>query len=339
MACSSIETIAWRDQISGRIAVEAQHVAEGHGVPLDIHSPLVEDVRSIGNTYGKAGDFTGRMPVHRTATLGPKAEINQVIIRNTQAAKDSFENPSTSSLPMPRSQSVTTPRNIPDLMARRNDRIHLEQVLADIWTRYALPYPGLGSRRAEYNFRASANSVIRKLSIASIASNISKRSMSYASISQSSIHEAKPPPKRPKPMSRSTAPCGSAMSQGRKPLVDFHNAPLAFLPEDFELKDPTKKPSKFGGGLRALTMTMDRPRSPFFAAAENKVPEVKRAKSVRHETTNDMPHLRSVIPSAPRAPPRQREDRKQSAPPKKDKDAVPTVAKRAKAKLLKTFLG
>lgn len=72
---------------------------------------------------------------------------------------------------------------IPVLATSRGERVRLETMLSDVWTRDALPFPGMFSRpRNEHPIRASASSMMRKLSVVSIASNFSKRSASLASI-------------------------------------------------------------------------------------------------------------------------------------------------------------
>lgn len=267
-ACSAAEENAWRDRLSGRITAEMQHVAESQTSPIELRSPLSDEMRSTGKAYGKPSGFIRRLSIQRTATLGPTTDLNQVIIKHTQALKESSNNSSTSSLPIPRSNSVMTPSHVPTLAPLRNARIKLELALSDVWTKDVIPFPGMGSRRAEHSIRETANDLIRKLSMASIASNFSKRSMSYTSMSSSY-----PAPSKPK--SRTSQRAESSKSK-RPPLVDFHNAPEAFLPEDFELNNAKQSRKK---GLRTLTITGDRPRSPFFFS-ENKAPELKRAKSV-----------------------------------------------------------
>lgn len=216
-----------------------------------------------------------RLSIHRTATLGPHSEPNQVIIKHTEALKEQSNNSSTSSLPIPRSQSVTTPSHVPTLAPLRQERMKLEGMLADVWSKDSLPYPGMGLRRSEYSFRDAKDDLMRKLSIASIASNFSKRSISHAvvnSVQGGSSKPAKPNKNR-----------AEASRVKRAPLIDFHNAPGAFLPEDFELQDPRSRPGK-GLNLRTFTMTgYDRPRSPFFFGQENKDPELKRSKSVKQQ--------------------------------------------------------
>ena len=104
-----------------------------------------------------------------------------MIIKNTNALKDIPKSVSTTAIN--RSQSLLTTNRIPILAPSRADRIRLEALLADIWTRDVLPFPGMtGRARSEHRVRASASSMMRKLSVASIASNFTKRSGSVASL-------------------------------------------------------------------------------------------------------------------------------------------------------------
>ncbi|KAF4553491.1 Hypothetical protein D9617_7g032190 [Elsinoe fawcettii] len=274
VACSKAEADVWRGQVSGRIAVEKQHLNEGRSTTIEIRSPLTDEMRGVGKAYGRSCDFRRRASVQRAATLGPLTELNQVIIKNTQAACKETDS-QTLSLPIPRSQSVITPSHIPVLAPRRSDRIHLEAVLMDVWTKDVLPFPGLGSKRGEYSMRASAGHVIRKLSMASITSNFSKRSMSYTSISQASSIDDRSFRYRP----RGSMPDRHDKKPAEK-KIDFHSAPEAFLPEDFDLKNTTRARGRLAG-LRTLTMGMERPRTPF-VSVENQSPgtEPKRSRSI-----------------------------------------------------------
>lgn len=102
----------------------------------------------------------------------------QVIIKNTNAFKES-----TSSTAINRSQSLLTTNRIPVLAPPRADRARLEALISDVWSRDVLPFPGMtGRARSEHLVRASASSMMRKLSVASIASNFTKRSGSLASL-------------------------------------------------------------------------------------------------------------------------------------------------------------
>jgi hypothetical protein len=118
------------------------------------------------------------MSIHRAMTVGPMSGMCQVIIKNTNAFKDSV-----SSTTINRSQSLLTTNRTPILAPPRADRIRLEALLADVWTRDILPYPGMtGRARSEHLVRTSASSMMRKLSVASITSNFTKRSGSIASL-------------------------------------------------------------------------------------------------------------------------------------------------------------
>jgi hypothetical protein len=62
------------------------------------------------------------------------------------------------------------------LAPSRDQRIKLELLLSDVWSREVLPFPGMT--------RPTASSIMRKLSVASITSNFSKRSGSLASLNK-----------------------------------------------------------------------------------------------------------------------------------------------------------
>ena len=113
----------------------------------------------------------------------------QVIIKNTNAFKDIP--PSASTTAINRSQSLLTTNRIPILAPSRADRTRLEALLSDVWTRDVIPYPGMtGRARSEHLVRASASSMMRKLSVASIASNFTKRSVSIASLNRAAEEDA-----------------------------------------------------------------------------------------------------------------------------------------------------
>lgn len=272
VACSAVEADVWRQQINSRVESHAKAVAEGATNVFELHSPLVAEMRSVGKAFGKPGSFVRRMSVHRTATVGPTTDLNQVIIKNTLSAKEAIDSTSTTSLQIPRSQSVATPSHVQTLAPRRADRVRLENLLSSVWTKDLLPYPGMTPRRSD-PIRASANHVIRKFSMASITSNFSssKRSASYTSIGQGRKEDAPPPKAR-------TLGRDPRLPSGKPPLVDFHNAPEAFLPADFEIQDPAAKRNK--SAFRTLTMTMERPFSPLLGH-ENKPSGLRRAQSVK----------------------------------------------------------
>ncbi|KAF1955389.1 hypothetical protein CC80DRAFT_505719 [Byssothecium circinans] len=236
-ACSSQEEEVWKKQLRQRIVCETHDFVDGQSTMQDMFSSLSLDIRSIGPVFGHADSMVRRMSVHRAATLGSKQNMTQIIIKNTQAQK-SPEPPPPFAPPnlVIRSQSHMSAHHIPTLAPRRAERLRLEAALEDVWTKDLLPYPGFGNRRMENQIRASANSVMRKLSMASIASNFSRRSPSFSSVSNtrsedsfsSKVHK----------ISQGDLRARSAVERRPAPaVVDFHSAPAAFLPTDFELQD------------------------------------------------------------------------------------------------------
>lgn len=90
--------------------------------------------------------------------------------------------------PINRSQSLlTTNHRIPTLAPPRSERARIEALLNDVWSRDILPFPGMASRsKSEQLVRNSASSMMRKLSVASIASSFSRRPGSLTSLHKTS---------------------------------------------------------------------------------------------------------------------------------------------------------
>jgi hypothetical protein len=202
----------------------------------DMFSSLALDVKSLGPVFGHANSLVRRMSVHRAATLGSKPSMSQVIIKNTQTQKLPEAPATFSPSIVTRSQSHMSANHVPTLAPRRAERIRLETALEDVWTKDTLPFPGMSNRSVEGQIRASANSVMRKLSMASIASNFSRRSPSYSSMSNTRSEDSFS--SRVHKMSQGNLRSRSATDRRPAPaVVDFHNAPAAFLPADFEIQD------------------------------------------------------------------------------------------------------
>lgn len=292
VACSATEADVWRSYLASAIEAHTQAIADGGTpAPLELSSPLTSDMKSIGKAFGKPGSFVRRMSIHRTATVGPTTDLNQVIIKNTQAVKEVQDGVAQATLQIPRSQSVQTPSHVQTLAPRRAERHRLETVLTDVWTKELLPYPGM-VRRSD-PIRASANHVIRKFSMASITSNFSssKRTGSHTSVASSRKEELAPP--RTTKGSRRSSRSSSRLP--RPPPVNFHTAPDAFLPADFDLQDRSNKQKR--SALRTFTMTMERPFSPLLDV-DNKPSGLRRAQSVRDvgEATPAPPQSRAPVP-------------------------------------------
>ncbi|KAL9045639.1 MAG: hypothetical protein Q9214_001349 [Letrouitia sp. 1 TL-2023] len=141
-----------------------------------IYSILVLKVDSHGHVFGLPGSLTRRLSIQRAATIHSRLNSCQVIIENTTTLQED----SATWVPMSirRSKSLIAVKSIPILSPKRIDRLRMEASLAQVWTRDLLPYPGMSINRSEHTMRASASSVMRKFSKASITSSFSKRSVS-----------------------------------------------------------------------------------------------------------------------------------------------------------------
>ncbi|KAF1943575.1 hypothetical protein EJ02DRAFT_433135 [Clathrospora elynae] len=235
-ACTSHEEEVWKNQLRERIVYETHDFVEGQSTMQDMFTSLSLELKSLGPVFGHANNLVRRMSVHRAATLGAKSHTSQVIIKNTQAQKVPDTPPTFSPSMVTRSQSLLSSNHIPTLAPRRAERIRLETTLEDVWTKDILPFPGMSNRRVENQIRASANSVMRKLSMASIASNFSRRSPSFSSASNTRSEDSFG--SRVPKASQGNLQAPSAPDRQPAPaVVDFHNAPAAFLPTDFEVED------------------------------------------------------------------------------------------------------
>ncbi|KAI1082770.1 Dbl homology domain-containing protein [Whalleya microplaca] len=172
-ACSPKEEMEWRSRLTRRDSVEPHESSE----PM-FYSSISLNIKSLGTVFGKPGTVARRLSIHRATTVGPKSPLCQVIVKNTSVMKETSS--ATSGSPINRSQSLlTTNSRIPVLAPSRGDRARLEALLADVWSRNFLPFPGITTRsRSEHLVRSSASTVMRKLSVASITNSFAKRSTS-----------------------------------------------------------------------------------------------------------------------------------------------------------------
>ncbi len=188
-ACSAREEEVWKTALHERADAEALETDGRQTKPLNMYASMSLEIKAYGSVLGQPGTLARRISIQRAMTVGAKSSLAQVVIQNTHALRDG---PEPRELPPPqqqqqqsinRSQSLLSSARIPVLAPRRRERVRLEIALVDLWTRDVLPYPGMGGKRGEYNkIKASASSMMRKLSIASLASTFSKRSASYASV-------------------------------------------------------------------------------------------------------------------------------------------------------------
>lgn len=180
-SCSALEEAQWKKHLINLSAKASQSQFDGHAISPEQYSMMSLDIKSIGSILGQPGTLARRLSIQRTATVGPRTNVCQVFIKNTHALSDGVDSP-----PPPinhsvgRSQSLLSTNRTPVLAPKRVDRIRMEQDLVKVWTRDLLAYPGMAGN--PHHLRASASSMIRKLSRASLTSGFSKRSISFASV-------------------------------------------------------------------------------------------------------------------------------------------------------------
>lgn len=181
-ACSAREEEQWKSSLLTYSAREDQTRREEYALLPPLFSMLSLDIRSLGYVFGLAGTLTRRISIQRAATMSPRTNSCQVIIRNTNALKEHIDIPNPATNLISRSQSLLSTNNMVILAPKRADRYRMESALTNVWTRDLLPYPGMSPNFGEHLIRTSANSVMRKLSRASITSSFTKRAPSHTSL-------------------------------------------------------------------------------------------------------------------------------------------------------------
>ena len=172
-ATSAAEEEAWTSGLKTENAASIGESVSGQRIP----SAIGIDLKPVGLVFGQAGNLTRRLSIQRAATVGNRHSVCQVIIRGTHHAQD-LQDLRQSSIAINRSQSHLTTHRTAVLAPKRSDRAKLESSLAAVWTRDTLPAPNMTQSRGGQIIRASAGSLVRKLSLASIHAPFGRRSAS-----------------------------------------------------------------------------------------------------------------------------------------------------------------
>lgn len=188
-ACSSIEQQQWLAGIErGRSLLALEGPATQPSVPHLFTTTSLE-LKPLAPIFGQAGTLARRLSIQRAATVGPRVATCQVIIRNTHKPQDGQEMKPSLPAAINRSQSLLTTHRVTVLAPKRSERVRLEQSLANVWTRDTLPFPGMSLTRSGNIIRASAGSLVRKLSLASIHTPFAKRSTSLTLVGSRFSHD------------------------------------------------------------------------------------------------------------------------------------------------------
>ncbi|KAL8993247.1 MAG: hypothetical protein Q9169_006485 [Polycauliona sp. 2 TL-2023] len=173
-ACSRDEEEAWTKATAHHAEKCSHRSLDEVSLVQPINTFLTLHTSPLGPVFGMPGTLTRRLSIQRAATVHARTNGAQVIIRNTTAAKEDKDGLSES---LGRSKSMMTASRVPILAPKRTDRARMEASLADVWSRDQLPFPGM----KDGNIRASASSMMRKISRASFSSTFSKMSNSTTS--------------------------------------------------------------------------------------------------------------------------------------------------------------
>ena len=188
-ACTATEQQQWLAAIErGRSLLALEGPATQPSVP-ELFTRVCLDLKSLAPVFGQSGTLARRLSIQRAATVGTRFATCQVIIRNTHNPQGGQDSKHSTTHAVNRSQSLLTTHRITVLAPKRSERVRLEQSLADVWTRDTLPYPGMSLTRGGNIIRASAGSLVRKLSLASIHTPFAKRSTSMTLVGSRFSHD------------------------------------------------------------------------------------------------------------------------------------------------------
>ncbi|SPN96899.1 uncharacterized protein DNG_00418 [Cephalotrichum gorgonifer] len=177
-ACTPKEELEWRCRLTSPF-MDQEGPKESNWLGW-----LSMDIKPLGTVFGKPGTVARRLSIRRATTIGPKSSQWQVILKNTYVTKEPSHASAATTASINRSQSLlTTHHRTPILAPPRSERARIEGLLCDVWSRDILPFPGMTNRsRSEHLVRSSASSMMRRLSVASIASSFGRRPGSYTSL-------------------------------------------------------------------------------------------------------------------------------------------------------------
>lgn len=192
-ACTAREEQQWKADILAHTSKETTNGFHGPKL-LDLlsfeSSVLCLDIKSLGPVFGLPGTLIRRQSIQRAVTVNSRRNARQVIVKNTYSLKENGDSTLRRSGTLKHSKSLMSTNQIPLLAPRRGERQRIEQRMSEVWTKDRLPYPGMTGHRGGHLIRTSANSVMRKLSMASsnttvsFAGSVKQRTVTYGSIAE-----------------------------------------------------------------------------------------------------------------------------------------------------------
>lgn len=163
-ACSENEEVQWKENLSKQADISRHRPSEA--MPdLRKHFMTVLELKPLGTMVGQLNNPTRRSSIHGSLTMTMCPEIVHLIIKGTRAPPQPGQVPGPEEPAVSRSQSLMITDRTAILAPKKQDRIRIERSLADIWTRDVLPYPGMSLGKGDHIIRASAGSLMRRLSL------------------------------------------------------------------------------------------------------------------------------------------------------------------------------
>lgn len=172
-ACSKAEEAQWVRGLRGSFRPK-------HFLQLSTmfdESRIFKSFRSLGISFRPFTPFSLRSPAHTRTDSANSSDNCPVILRNTYNAQDWHDFRNVSPTIAEKSSRV----NISVLAPKRAERTRLETNIGTIYTKDRLPFPGMHGSKGSQIIRASAGSLVRKLSFASMQATFSRRSASLSS--------------------------------------------------------------------------------------------------------------------------------------------------------------
>jgi hypothetical protein len=183
-ACSEAEEEQWKISMEKPEELSGDEAAKAGPAETAPFTSVIPDLKPVGVVIGHIGTLPRRLSVQRAGTVGNRTNVCQVIIRNTHKPQDSQNSRHAPADSIYRLKSLLTTQRMVVLAPKRSERIRLEYALGDVWTRDTLPYPGMTTTRSSQIIRASAGSLVRKFSLASMHGPFARRSMSLSTANQ-----------------------------------------------------------------------------------------------------------------------------------------------------------
>jgi hypothetical protein len=176
-ASSTVEEKQWNTEIL-RVSAALVDTAGSKTWEAGEHSFQVLQLAPIGNVQYTVSSMARRSYMD-SIPIARKSHVQHVVIKKTHFPR-SVEEPVTQAEGEIERPKTPTNRSVVTLIARRVDRIQLERLVADIWTRDLLPFPGMVLGKGD---RFKHRPILQKLNIhtgfgrrsASISTTHSKR--------------------------------------------------------------------------------------------------------------------------------------------------------------------